>query len=300
MTEGFRPNQENLSDVPGEPITGAVFELDQELRSSVSAERVLEMDRYGRTATYDRISHYLTGDVREAFLLVNYVPAIVDDEIDRDGNIRRLDDAKAILSRSFGEADPALLEGWEEGVFDLGRVLSKLNQDGFGQAEKVFAEVINYWDIEIQNLRRMGKTLGAAALDDLNLQIGRSVGLQFLYLLTPQLDENSRELVASSYGFAIKLADNLSDLDEDIRQGYINISREDADRYNLDPSALGGEGVRAYMKSEWARVKQCYQASDEILKNALGQNPACREGLILFKDVAHSWLKQASEICAED
>ncbi|MFH0905309.1 MAG: methyltransferase domain-containing protein [bacterium] len=270
--------------------------LEEELLAGVSDDRRSEIKKHGRAEVYREVAHYLKGDVRIAFALVNYVPAIVDDDIDKSGNLGSLLDARAILNESFLGKRFSSLEPWEQKISDLGTVLSKLDRDGFDGAKKVVREVINYWIIEQRNLERQDKVLAAEELDELSLNIGKSVGLQFLYLLTPELSAKDRERIASLYGLAIKLADNISDLGEDLRQGYINISREDIEKYNLDASDLNEKGLRCYVQAELERTKHHYEMSDVYLEEAIEKYPECREALIMFKKIAHSWLKQASEI----
>jgi hypothetical protein len=297
MFRGSRSIEPESIGAPFEVTEGEPFELEEKLRADLSEDRRLEMDRYGRTAVYDQIANYLEGDVGEAFSLVNHALTIVDDDTDRKGNIERLHNARLILNMGFRGESVDLSEEREKNVFNLGETLSKLHQSGFGGAEKVFNEVIHYWEIEIQNLTRSGKILSANELDDLNLQIGRSVGLQFMYLLAPQLDERSRECIASSYGLAIKLADNLSDLAEDLKQGSINISQEDIERYNLNISDLSAGDSQLYRRAAFDRARQYYAQSDELLEDVISRCPSCREALLMFKEIAHSWLRQAGEIC---
>jgi len=121
--------------------------------------------------------------------------------------------------------------------------LSALEKCKFKHAKKIFDEVINYWEIEIKNMARRKKILNSKDLDRLNLEIGKSVGLQFLYLLCPKLDKKSRDSIASVYGFAVKLSDNFSDLDRDLSQGYINISKDAINKYNLDINKLNNLNI---------------------------------------------------------
>jgi len=50
---------------------------EAELISDISDTRHEEIIRYGRVETFEEIDHYLEGDFRRAFMLVNHVPAIL-------------------------------------------------------------------------------------------------------------------------------------------------------------------------------------------------------------------------------
>ena len=159
-----------------------------------------------------------------------------------------------------------------------------------------FNEVINYWDIEKQNLKRKDKILNSYDLDKLNSKIGKSVGIQFLYLLCPELDKKTINSIAYSYGFAIKLADNVSDLNEDLNNGFINISKENIKKYNLDLKNLTEEKLNPYIQDELNRIKDYYKKGDEELNLVLVKYPSSRTGVLLFKEIAYSWFKQVLEV----
>lgn len=270
---------------------------EKDLRGHVTAERNLEMERYGRFKIYDQVAEFLQGDKRVAFSLVNHALAIVDDQIDNDSNIGHLHRAKDILTKGSRGEEMEIAEAWEKDLYELGQTLSRLEKDGFVQAKEIFDEVLNYWKIEARNLDRKGKVLEASDLDNLNLEIGKSIGRQFLSLLCPDLGEEAKESIASSYGLAIKLADNLSDLDEDLVKAYVNIPKEGVEKYQLDVSNLEKGDAQAYRKMEFGRIQQCYGKADEIIEDAAKKHPSQEKGLALFRDISHSWLRQVEEVC---
>ena len=212
-----------------------ITSLEKDLHRRLSKERMREMKKYGRVKTYARVSEFLQGDSRTAFSLMNHALAIIDDKIDFDGNNKRLDRAMAMLRRGFQGRKIEPAGKWENDIFRLGRTISNLSRQNSKDAKELFDEIIRYWNIEIRNCGRKWQILPARELNKLTRGIGKSVSLQFLHLLCPGLDKGSRELVASSYGFAIKLADNRSDLNEDFEQGYINISKARLLRSSLAP-----------------------------------------------------------------
>ncbi|MFA4852095.1 MAG: hypothetical protein WC924_03175 [Candidatus Gracilibacteria bacterium] len=274
--------------------------IESGLLEDIPETRKLEMDRYGRTKIYDQISTFLQGDRQIAFSLVNHALAIVDDEIDSSGNEVQLNRAKEILNQGFQGQEAEITETWGHNIYILGQTLSRLHDDGFVHAAGIFDEIINYWEIEKQNIDRKEKVLPSVELDDLSLKIGKSIGIQFLYLLCPDLAQESRESIATSYGFAIKLADNLSDLQEDFEQGYVNISRENIEKYHLNISDLNEGNLKSYRKTEFGRIKQYYEEGDKIVDEISERYPSQKKGILIFKDIAHSWLKQVSDETQEN
>lgn len=293
-SEFYPSKMENIHQNLGkEPMT----ELEIDLRKEISDGRKSEMDRYGRTAAYDHVSRLLLGDRQTTFSLINHALAVIDDGIDVNGNKTQLSKAKVILKQGFQGEDVELAEKWEKNILKLGQTLSKLRESDFAHAEDILNEVINFWEVEAQNLDRRGTVLAAKDLDDLNLGIGKSISMQFLYLLCPGLDKGIRDSIASSYGLAIKLADNLSDLSEDLKEGFINISRENIALYGFDISDMNRNNLQAYRNTELARIKRYYAEGDEIVSKIIKDDPAQRESILTFKDIAYSWLKQAEEMC---
>ena len=254
------------------------------------------MTKYGRTKIYDEITTFLHGDKQTAFSLINHSLAIIDDKIDKNGNTRQLDRAREILNKSFNEQNIAPTQDWEKDIEELGRILLKLKNERFVYAEDIFYEIINYWNIENKNINRKGKILNLSDLDKLNLEIGESIGIQFLCLLCEELDKETIYSIAHIYGFSIKIADNLSDLKEDLENSYINISKESIKKYSIKLKNLSEGDLLDYIAEEFERVKRYYKKADEVLEKVLKKSPASTKGLLIFKNIAHSWFNQASEI----
>lgn len=254
------------------------------------------MEKYGRIKYYDQVANFLEGDRQTAFSLINHALSIIDDKIDEDGNKKQLERAMSVLKQSFQGRKILLQKNWEKDVFKLGQVLLKLHKSKYNNANNILNEVIKYWRIEKRNLNRKNKILNSCDLDKLNLEIGKSVGLQFLYILCPELNMKDRERVASLYGFAIKLADNLSDLNEDMERGYINISKENIRKYKIQVTNLSKKALQLYIKKEYNRVRQYYKKSDLATEKILEQYPSQKKGTLLFQKIAHSWFKQVSEV----
>lgn len=273
-----------------------INKTEKDLRSRISKVRTEEMRKYGRIKVYDEISFFLDEDRKIAFSLINHSLAIIDDNIDTHANKEQLDRAMEILKISFNNQEVNLNLDWENDISQLGKILSKLHEADFVYAEDILDEVINYWNIEKRNLDRKDKILSSRDLEELNLEIGKSVGIQFLCLLCPELNKEIISQIATKYGFSIKLADNLSDLREDLEKGYINISEKNIKKYNIKLENVLEENLQHYIAEEFKRIKQGYKKGDKKVEEILKQYPSSKKGLLIFKEIAHSWLKQTSEI----
>ncbi len=261
-------------------------------------ERIKEMKMYGRIKTYKRINSLLKKDLREGFILTNHALAIVDDSLDNEGG--NLSETEKVFSRSFNGEDFKLNNEKLRKIQRLGYILRKLKINGFKNAQKIYLEIINYWKIDVRDRSRRFKILSAKDLDNLNKQIGASVGKQFLYFLTPNLDLKTISLLAVLYGRAIKYADNLSDLNDDLNRGYINISKEDIKKYKLFVS-MNSNGIKVmdlnyYKKAELKRVEKMFKKAYNKMMKVSSNNHNYKEMLTLFNEVSESWLKQAREL----
>ena len=270
--------------------------IEKSLQNRVSKERSLEMNKYRRTKIYNKINKFLHNDRRIVFSLINHGLAIIDDMVDTNKNTRQLDRAKQILSKSFNDEKVSVNLKWEKHILKLGQILSKLRKEKFIYANDIFYEIMNYWDVEKENLNRKGKILNSTKLDKLNLEIGKSIGMQFLYILCPELNKKTIILIASNYGFAIKLVDNLSDLDKDMERGYVNIPKEKIKEYKISLMNLSKESLLPYIKEELQRAKKYYKKGDDIIEEILEQHHLYSKGILMFKDIVHSWLRQVHDV----
>lgn len=270
--------------------------IEKDLRKNISKERMLEMDKYGRIKLYNNISKFLKGDKKTAFSLINHSLAIIDDQIDSNENTKMLDEAIITLKNGFDNKEIIFNKEWKNDIFRLGQILRGLKDEDFPNADLVLEEVIRYWNIEKENLNRRGKIMNSSELDKLNLEIGKSIGVQFLCLLCSDLNKYSMRKIASSYGLAIKLADNLSDLREDLKNGFINISKEDIEEFKIDLSKFSDKVLKMYVKKEIKRVREYYRKSDKLIEEIIKTSPKSKEGLLIFKEIANSWFKQALDI----
>lgn len=70
----------------------------------------------------------------------------------------------------------------------------------------------------------------------------------------------------------------------------------DMRRYKLHISNLDQANLQSYKKAEYERVKRYYEKGDKIAAQVAQKHPSQKKGILLFKEIAHSWLKQAYEV----
>ena len=274
------------------------------IEDNLIPERVNEMGSSGRTSLYQTLESYLPPDRLRAFKLVNHGLAILDDTIDRGVNPEEhLAKAKVTLKQSFTGNPQTPRDEEEKIIIELGSALRSLKKGFFQQYSigvLVYNEVQKFWDIETRNFQRRWRVLRQTELDDLTREIGKSVALQFCYLLDPGLNYYERESLSNEVGFAVKLADNLVDLKEDILAGFINIPKEEI--HNVRGVRVENDNVvavdkgslrvsRDYTQREYQRVNQAYHSADYFFIPSILKRPIWRRELSLFREIIYSWFR---------
>ena len=267
--------------------------------SPISEERRIETERYGRNVLYKKLCDLLPDKQREAFQLVNVSIADLDDLIDETGKHDILPKAIRILTDAFaGEQMTELAEPWQKDIARLGTILKDLEQDGFLVARNIYEETINFWLADGRDRERQGIVSDQATLDQFNADIGRTVAMQFLLFFYPALPKENLNSLAHKYGLAVKTADNLSDLEKDLRKGFVNISRESLTQFGLRVER-SNEGLtiksdmHPYAIAELLRIEKLYESAQQCLEEVEEYHSNTSTALILLRDVFTSWLEEA-------
>ena len=272
----------------------------KELEFLTHKNRIDEMDKYGRSTAYTKLHKFLKGDRLKGFILTNYALAIVDDVLDKNGDCELIKKSGMTLSNGFDDKKISERKKWIKNIAELGRILRKLDASGFNTSEEIYQEILNFYKADYKDMNRRWNILNQETLDALNQEIGRTVGAQFMYFLFPDMDKRVTQKISSIYGLAVKTADNLSDLDRDFNRGYINISKENIDKYKLKvkikkyhPVIVEGN-IKKYKKSELQRVKRLFKKADKIIvETSKKYNKESEKLNILSEGVLKSWLRQA-------
>lgn len=289
------------------------------LEEGLTENRTDEMNRWGRTYIYPRLRNLLEGQRGIALDLTNHGLAMVDDELDSSTEpITRLKYFKEIFQQSFSGARVTTSTPTEQAVVSLGYTLHELASASFlhftdrAIGKHTFGDVLRFWDVEERNFQRRWKVLDKATLDEITAGIGAFVASQFLYILDFSRVYNEFTQLASIYGLAVKLADNLCDFRDDIPKGFVNVPQEDLHHVSgilvednkvieIEPERLALS--TEYIKKEYERIKQVFTSADRLMLIARARRPIwgrkADERLYLFGQFCHSWLNQAKEFVDE-
>lgn len=263
-----------------------------------SAERQEETRRQGRNVLYEELYRLLPEKQREAFKLINVALADLDDVVDQTNQVGLLLDAAELLSKAYqGEKTP-VVEEWQQDIQRLGELLRELNENGFDAADRIYQETLNFWEADRKDKDRKSIVCDQATLDQLNTDIGRTVAAQFLLFFCPDLSSEELENLSRLYGLAVKTADNLSDLERDLKTGFVNISNENMQRYILEIEDHEGElslhgDLHAYKVAEVQRLELLFAEAQTTCAEIERRFPEYQRELTLLKSVFTSWLQQA-------
>lgn len=235
---------------------------------------------------------------REAFKLINVALADLDDVIDQTNKVDLLSDATEILSMAYHGEKTSVVEEWQEDIWRLGELLHELHETGFGAADMIYQETLSFWQVDRRDKERKGLVSDQATLDQLNAEIGRTVAAQFLLFFCPEISSDEREKLSRSYGLAVKTADNLSDLEKDLKTGFVNVSKENMLRYALVLEDQEGAFVihgdlQAYKVSELQRIEQLFTEARATCDEIKSSYPGYQTELSLLENVFISWFQEA-------
>jgi len=280
------------------------------LKEGLDSGRLNEMSRWRRTRSYPRMKDLLEKEKGQILDLVNHGLAIVDDELDSKADpLDRLMYFQTILKQGYSGTSVSASTPAEQAVVELGHILNELSQ-GYNRnlAKHTCEEVLNFLEIEKRNVQRRWRILDKATLDNITADMGCSIASQFLYILDYPRVLYEFAPLARTYGFAVKLADNLSDFREDIKNGFINIPKEEIHHVNgisaadskvmqINPEKLALS--TQYLQNEYKRIEQTFTSADNLMLLARARRPMWKsktdKKLYIFKEFCHSWLDQARE-----
>jgi hypothetical protein len=273
------------------------------VHAQTNASRSLEMYRSGRAVLYQELSALLPDKVRQGFLLVNFAVTNVDDLVDESENDEILSRATTLLTQSFQGETVECSEPWQQDIQALGKIFKDLKNEGFLRSQEIYEEVLKVWQVEKEDRNRRGSIIDREKLNSFNEMIGSAPAVEYLYLCCPTIPSSEIKALARSAGLAVKTADNLSDLEGDLKAGLINIAREDFEQFGLRMENHHGETViqgdlDAYKASELSKAEGLYKVADEKFEQVIADHPECQKELDLLRKIFHTWLAQTREISA--
>jgi phytoene/squalene synthetase len=174
-----------------------------------------------------------------AYLLYQYLRAVddfIDDPgIDQAAKARFLDEQYTHI-RSLHDGGPArtcTLLAW----------IARYNHRNGNVLKEDIMRMLAVFGFDV---RRRGKAVSAAELETYSMSLARSYAGVLLYFIDPECEvREDAVLIAHACHMAHMLRDHLIDL----RAGYLNIPREDLERFDIVPGQLESKGLRSWVKS---------------------------------------------------
>ncbi len=278
--------------------------LENSLLRETSQQRCAEMDKYGRSNAHKRMQNSLKGNRLKGFLLANFGLAIIDDLVDKEHRESEFKILVEVLENSYKNKKLNKINKLSKYIIKLGKILSQLKKEGYIYAEEIYYETIKILKADQRNFSRNGKIFSQKKLDKLNYDFGGSIARQLMYFLFAKIPKKEIQEVADKFGYAVRIADSLSDINEDLKKGIINISKENIKKYKLKISKKRGKNysieasksLLQYYNAELIKVEQSFSKAFNSLNRLIEKYPKEKKKLIAFGDLCLSWLKQAREI----
>lgn len=185
------------------------------------------------------------------------------------------------------------------------KILRKLFDDGFShQTKQVYEDLLRGYNSEYKWAFNRKRILSSTIIKKFNTNIGAEVVAIFLYLLQPRTSKNLKisEKIVQKYGFAIKSADNLNSLYDDIFEGFITIPKEDIHEVSglviknnklIDIDKKGLKISKRYILKSTKEVERTYQKANRLLDKNRQKLGLTKTQTNLFKKWADTWLEDA-------
>ncbi len=185
------------------------------------------------------------------------------------------------------------------------RILRDLFDNGFYQAKQVYEDFLKGYGSEYKWALNRNKILNSKTIKELNTNIGSEVVTIFLYFQMPKVknkDFRASGAIVQKYGLAIKEADNLTSLYEDIFEGFITIPKENISKIScltiknnkiIDIDKKNLKIDKKYILSLIKENKLIYQKANQLLDKNRQKLNLTKPKAELFKKWAHTWLEDS-------
>ncbi|HIH97353.1 MAG TPA: hypothetical protein HA348_07795 [Thermoplasmata archaeon] len=181
------------------------------------------------------------------------------------------------------------------------KCLRDLYDEGHEMALPLFERWKEGLSLGYEDASRKRKILRKKELDDLNARLGENLVATTLYLGFPEFGKENLDLIAKEWAPYAKLADNLSDMGEDIwRAGFINVPEEEIENLKgleleknevkkVNPVGLAIK--RDYLLEKEKEVKRGFKRAEGLfmeINQRMGR--VDKERSALFMNHNQSWL----------
>lgn len=183
-------------------------------------------------------------------------------------------------------------------IIDLVKSFQKLTNKDY-----VFQNFIKRLENSYKDAARRGRILSKKELEEIQISVSEPWLISHLSTILP--DIYKKDIIKfSKYGLPLKIADDMTDILEDVPLGFINVSQENIDKLKgimVTDNCLKSIDVKMldinteYIKSEIQRAQKLYEEVDLIVEKIIQRNPKSAKVLYLWKDFCHSWIEETKE-----
>jgi hypothetical protein len=230
-----------------------------------------------------------------------YGVMVIDDPVD----LNILDKKTYLECRDAVEAlwngkSPKIRGLRQTAFLEHAKKLKELHNAGNSMAQPLFERWKEALELGYEDSSRKNRVLYRRELDELNQRIGENLVASALYFGFPEIGQEKLDEIAKEWGRYAKIADNFTDLWEDIfRCQYINVPAEEIE--NLKGLKIEGNLVKGVDCLGLAIRKQYVLEKIQIIQDGFGRSEKLfmkayqkagvnkKERLELFLNYAHSW-----------
>lgn len=274
--------------------------LDEKLKDK------FEYMQLDRKCINQKLLQLLNKEKGKIFTLYNFVTIGIDRLVDNGVYDKEsLSRYEKLLENTWYEKDQDIRDDFEKSGIELIKVLKISYENGFYPSKNIYRNLLDEISKAHKELKRRWKVLSRKELDNLRLEVSQPYAAGLFYLLLPQPEVKPIELLSHDYTLAAKITDDLTDIDDDVPLGFINVPREDIDKLhgivvmedevkNVNENKLNLDDT--YVEWEIKKAETLYEEADDVLNGiALKSDSRSKEIVRLIVEFMHSWFNESKK-----
>lgn len=180
--------------------------------------------------------------------------------------------------------------------------LKVMRTRGFKYSAAVYEKWLNSFDIGYKKANTKGKILPWDDIQKLTAESGCNLVATTLYLSLPELEENDIRALASEFGPIIKEANNLVDVYDDAKEGYIKVpieyvtgvehSKGVIEKIDLESFKVDSK----YIQDRFGILDTKFWEADQRLMEIVSTTQVDQKMLTILRFRAFSWLINVKDV----
>jgi hypothetical protein len=174
--------------------------------------------------------------------------------------------------------------------------LRSMGSRGFEYSEAVYKEWLRSFEIGYEKACTKGKILEWDEIKRLTARSGTNLVVTNVYFSMPELGEGAIRAIANDFGPIVKEADNLSDVYQDAKEGYIKVPIEHVTGVRHSKGTIRKIDLRSfkadpkYIQDRYRRLDTRFWKADQRLMRTVSNTRVDRKMLAILRFRALSWL----------